>query len=110
MSEPKIVALSKHEMTIQGCHLKETKKMIFLDKDYSITVHFRSIEDELNRIVRSFTAREHLLNGKSNRTEDNRVILNRTVTFEETEMTSGEIVEFEEDWKKLWHPKMTQGE
>ena len=25
-------------------------------------------------------------------------------------MTSGEIIEFEKDWKKLWHPKMIQGE
>ena len=31
---------------------------------------------------------------------------NRT---EETEMNSGEIIEFEKDWKKLWHPKMNQG-
>ena len=103
MSEPKIIEQYKHEMEIQGCHLKETKKMIILDNDYSITVHFRSIEDDLNRIVRSFKAREHLLNGCSTRTEETKVILNRTVSFEDTEMTSGEIMEFEEDWKKLWH-------
>ena len=32
---------------------------------------------------------------------------NKTV---ETEMTSGEVIEFEKDWKKLWHPTMTQGQ
>ena len=25
-------------------------------------------------------------------------------------MTSEEIIDFEKDWKKLWHPKMIQGE
>ena len=103
----------EHDMKTQGCHLKEIKKMILLDNDNSdknfICVHFRSIEDDQHR-VRSFKATEDFLNGCFTRTEETKVILNRTVTFEETEMTSGEIVEFEEDWKKLWHPKMTQGE
>ena len=107
------VTTTKHEMKIQGCHLKEIKKMIVLDKDNSdknsTLVHFRSIEDDMNE-VRSFKATEEILNGCFTRTEETKVLLNRTVSFEDTEMTSGEIMEFEEDWKKLWHPKMTQGE
>ena len=107
------VTTTKHEMKIQGCHLKEIKKMIVLDKDNSdknsTLVHFRSIEDYMNGI-RSFKATEEILNGCFTRTEETEVLLNRTVSFEDTKMTSGEIMEFEEDWKKLWQPKMTQGE
>ena len=104
------VTTTKHEMKTQGCHLKEIKKMITDNSDENfVCVHFRSIEDDLNR-VRSFKATEAFLNDCFTRTEETKVILDHTVTFEDTEMTSGEIVEFEEDWKKLWHPKMTQGE
>ena len=107
------VTTTEHEMKTQGCHLKEIKKRIVLDQDNSdknpTFIHFRSIEDDRN-VVRSFMATEDFLNGCFTRTEDTKVTLNQTVTFEKTEMTPGEIVEFEEDWKKLWHPKMTQGE
>ena len=103
------VTTTEHEMKTQGCHLKEIKKMIVLDEDNSTLVHFRSIEEDRN-VVRSFKVTEDTLNGCSTRTEETKVLLNRTVSFEDTEMTSGEIMEFEEDWKKLWHPKMTQGE
>ena len=100
----------EREMKTQGCHLKEIKKMILFDKDnFDKKMIVRTIEDDLHR-VRSFKAMEHFINGCFTRTEETKVILNRTVTFEETEMTSGEIVEFEKDWKKLWHPKMDQGE
>ena len=107
----------EHEMKTQGCHLKEIKKMTVFHKDNfdkkTICVHVRTIEDDRHR-VRSFNAEEHFINGwpTGKRTEET-VIRNPTtslVHFEKTEMTSGEIVEFEEDWKKLWHPKMTQGE
>ena len=61
-------------------------------------IHARTIEDNKHR-HRSFMGTEHFTYGCATR--------NRT---EETEMTSREVMEFEKDWKKLWHPKMTQGE
>ena len=69
-----------------------------LDKK-TIYVHVRTIQDDKHgRHGRSLKVTEHFINEN---------ITDRT---EETEMTSGEIIEFEKDWKKLWHPTMTQGQ
>lgn len=54
-------------------------------------------EDDRN-VVRSLKT-HHIINDK--------IPGNKTV---ETEMTSDEVIDFEKDWKKLWHPKMTPQE
>jgi hypothetical protein len=94
------VSAMEHEMRKKGCHLKEIKKKIdsFLRLDKkTVFVHVRTIEDDRHGI-RSFKVTEHLIND---------ITGNR---FEETDMTSYKVTEFEKDWKKLWHQKMTQGE
>ena len=89
----------EHELKTQGCLLKEIIKKIQLGNHVKETffVHVRSIEDD-QHVVRSFKT-HHIINGY--------IPGNKTV---ETEMTSGEVIDFEKDWKKLWHPTMTQGQ
>ena len=103
----------EHEMKTRGCKLKEIKQKIFMDSQFksemaihekTIIVHLRTILDDLHGL-RSFKITERFINGY--------IIGKRT---EQTEMasgemmTSGEVLGFEKDWKKLWHPKMTQEE
>ena len=94
------VKTMEHELKNQGCLLKETikkGKKIQVRNHIKETffVHVRSIEDD-QHVVRSIKT-HHIINGYIPR--------NKTV---ETEMTSGEVIEFEKDWKKLWHPTMTR--
>ena len=97
------VTTMEHEMKTQGYTLKEIIKKIFVHSqlenhvEETIFVHVRTIEDDRQR-VRSFKT-DHIINSC--------IPGNKTV---ETEMTSDEVMEFEKDWKKLWHPKMDQGE
>ena len=110
-------------MKTKGCHLKEIKKKILLDADNfdkkTMIVHVRTIEDDRNGL-RSFKATEDFT---GNRTEESYITGSKPkeiemATSSETEpkslrcreMTSGEIMEFEKVWKKMWHPKLTHGE
>ena len=94
------VTTMEHEMKTKGCTLKEFIRKIFVPGQLenhvkkTMFVHVRSIEDA-RHVVRSFKT-DHIINGY--------IPGNKTV---ETEMTSDEVIQFEKDWKKLWHPKMT---
>ena len=106
----------EHEMKARGCHLKEIKQKIFIDSQFrldksefkpetaihekTIIVHLRTILDDQHGL-RSFKVIEGFPIG--NRAE-------QTEMASGEGMTSGEVLEFEKDWKKLWHPKMTQEE
>ena len=98
----------EHEMKTRGCQLKEIKQKIFVDSQFksemaihekTIIVHLRTILDDQHGL-RSFKITERFF---GNRTEQTKMASGEM-------MTSGEVFEFETDWKKLWHPKMTQEE
>ena len=95
------VKTMEHELKNQGCLLKEIitkEKKIRVGNHIKETffVHVRSIEDD-QHVVRSMTHGIIIGPGYIPR--------NQTV---ETGMTFGEVIEFEKDWKKLWHPTMTR--
>ena len=99
----------EHDMKADGHHLKEMKKKILFESRYkrcrfrfpdkkAIIVHVRTIEDDQHG-HRSLKVTEHFINGSIT---ENRIV--------ETEMTENEVIQFEKDWKKYWHPKMNQRE
>ena len=89
----------EHELKTHGCLLKEIIKKIQLGNHVKETffVHVRSIEDD-QHVVRSIKTHGIIIG-------PGYIPRNQTV---ETEMTSGKVIKFEKDWKKLWHPTMTR--
>jgi hypothetical protein len=91
----KIVTM-EHEMRVDGSYLCEKKQQTLIapfdsnSKPISIMIHIRTIDQKTHKVT------ETQEEGK----EDVAVI--------ETEMTEEELKQFDEDWMRLWMPKITQ--
>jgi hypothetical protein len=92
----KIVTM-EHEMRVDGSYLCEKKQQTLISpfdstnsKATTIMIHIRTIDQKTHKV----TATQ----------EEDREI----VTVIETDMTEDEIKQFDDDWMRLWTPKITQ--
>ena len=91
----------EHEMNVEGNHLVEKKqKTITEPKDSensggtTVLVHIRSIGERIVKIIE--TTREKPCEEQG----PERVV--------KTDLTELEAQEFEQDWQRLWTPKLTE--
>jgi hypothetical protein len=92
----KIVTM-EHEMRVDGRYLCEKKQQTLISpfdstnsKSTSVMIHIRTIDQKTHKITETQEEDEEIL----------------TVII--TEMTEEEIKQFEDDWIRLWTPKITQ--
>ena len=75
------------EMKVNGYHLIERREETLIDH-MTIVIHSRSIDDRSYAVIKTLTADKDVM---------------KIVT--ETEMSHGEVKQFEENWSNLWNPR-----
>ena len=101
ITENNQIVTFEHEMNVLGNHMVEKKqKTIIEPKDsensgvYTILVHNRSIGERIVKIIETTREKQCEEQGPE------RVV--------KTDLTELEAQEFEQDWQRLWTPKLTE--
>jgi hypothetical protein len=91
----KIVTM-EHEMRVDGSYLCEKKQQTLISpvdsnsKPTIIMIHIRTFDEKTHKVTETQEGDKEI------------------VTVIETEMTEDEIQQFNEDWMRLWTPKINQ--
>ena len=89
MLEKHNIATAEHEMRVDGHYLAEKKQKTVIGDDMkTIVVHLRAIDDRYYKVTEVVTPGE----------EPERTI--------ETELKGDELEIFEQDWVRMWRPKI----